>query len=273
MKFFESLIMGLITGFTEFLPISSDAHQQILGTLFGVNYNDPIRKLLVHIAIFLAVFMATARKRRYQALAYENQIRKRRNQRISHATMEYRLVRLALIPFLTTYFLLYFIFPFKENLLITSVCLLINGIVIYLPSRMLQGNKNANVMSSLEIILIGIAAGLSAITGISRIGWMVSVAAFCSADRKASTGWALLLSVSACAAQICVDIFEIFAGNGAAFWSNIIFYLLAAVLAYFGAQAGMHILTKHMSKNGCSNYAYYCWGAALLALILYLTIA
>lgn len=274
MRFLESLIIGLVSGLTEFLPISSEAHRQILCTVFGSNYADPVRDLFIHIAVFFAVYTATAKKRERLEQAHKNQQKRRRlNGSSGLAAAERQLLHMATIPFLIVFITLYFIWPFEGTLLQTSLCLIINGIIIFMPERMLQGNKNAKVISTFEVILIGSVAGLSVIAGFSRVGCMISIAAFCGADRKSSAGWALLLSVSAQLSLLFTDVLNIFAINTQPFWSNLLFYLINAVFSFIGAQGGMYILRKHISKNGCSAYAYYCWGAALLALILFLTIA
>ena len=274
MKFLESLILGLVYGFSEFLPISSTAQLQIIGTIFGNDRVDPVRNLFIHIAVFIAVYTATAKKRMRLDQAHRKYSAKRRNSNsFGTSVAEYNLLRVITISFVVTFLLLYFIWPLSGNLLQVSLCLLINGVIIYFPDRTMQGNKNAKVMSTVEAILVGCVAGLSALSGFSRVGLVLSLAAFCGAERKNSSNWALLLSVCASAVLVLTDIFEIFAGNGEPFWSNLFFNLISAVFAFVGSLAGIYILRKHISKNGGTSYAYYCWGAALLALILFLTVA
>ena len=242
--------------------------------MFGSDRTDPVRSLFVHIAIFIAVYTATARKRQRLDFAHRKHSVRRKDGHFSgYAVAEYNLLRSMTISYIAIFFLLSFIFPLDGNLLQISLCLLINGVITYLPSRVMQGNKNAKIVSTFEAILIGGLAGLSALAGFSRIGLMLSIASFCGTERRSSANWALLLSVTASAVLIVTDIFDIFAGNSQPFWSNLIFYLISAIFAFISSQAGIHILLKHISKNGCSSYAYYCWGMALLALILFLIVA
>ena len=56
MSWLESLIYGLVSGFSEFLPISSRAHQDLMLLLFGVEGHDPIRDMLVHATMLFSIY-------------------------------------------------------------------------------------------------------------------------------------------------------------------------------------------------------------------------
>ena len=59
MNFFECIIYGVVSGLTEIFPVSSQANQMVMRHLFGVPQKEPIRDLLVHIAIVLAIIAAS----------------------------------------------------------------------------------------------------------------------------------------------------------------------------------------------------------------------
>ena len=274
MKFLESLILGFVSGLTEFLPISSAAHRQIICAVFGTDASDPARNLFIHIAIFLAAYINTAKKRERLDRAYKNQSGyMKKGSPTGSAVMEYRLLRLAVISFMIVFLLLYYLIPVQANLFSVSICLLVNGLIIYWPDRMMQGNKNAKVMSAFESILLGIAGALCVFPGFSRIGFMFSIATLCGAERRSSVNWALLLSLWALGALVLTDLLALFSEGGAPFWSNFIYYIITAFFSFIGACAGLHILRKSISKKGCAGFSYYCWGAAIFALIIFLTVS
>lgn len=274
MKYLQSIIFGFISGISEFLPISSDAHQQILGSLFGFVTIDPMRKLFIHIAILLSVYSATS-KARSRITAAQQKLSKRSSLTNvqSKVITEYRFLRSATIPFLIAFFLLRYIFPAQNSILLISLTLMLNGLIIFLPERMLQGNKNASVMSKTDGGLIGIAGALSVFPGISRIGCTLSVSAMRGAERKQSVNWVLLLSIPAIWSWIIIDTFAVFSSTGFAFWDNFLANALSAFFAFIGSRAGIRILRKQISAHGFTGYAYYCWGAALFSLILFLSVA
>lgn len=85
MGLFASIIYGIVSGLTEIFPVSSQANQMVMRQLFGVSQKEPIRDLLVHIAVLLGLYLACrgmfAKIRREQVLAH----RMRRNPSQLHA--------------------------------------------------------------------------------------------------------------------------------------------------------------------------------------------
>jgi len=250
MKFLESIIYGFISGFSEFLPISSSAHQRLIGSVLGSDSADPVRNLFVHIAVLLALWLGTEKARNRIRAAQRNQSR-RRKEAGSKAAAEYRLLRAATIPFLIAFFLLRYILPSNVSLLLISLFLLLNGIVIFLPDRMLQGNKNAKVMTKFDGALIGISGALCALPGFSRVGVMYSVAAMRGAERKASVNWALLLSIPALVGWVILDFLALLSGSGVPFWSNLLYYFISALFAFLGTRASIYVLRRHIRSVGC----------------------
>ena len=58
MSIIGSIIYGIVSGLTEILPVSSQANQMVMRQIFGVSHKEPIRDLLVHIAILAALLLA-----------------------------------------------------------------------------------------------------------------------------------------------------------------------------------------------------------------------
>ena len=154
MNLFQSLICGLVAGIAEFLPISSQAHQRVLLYLFGINDMDPVRNLFIHIGMLFALFTGIRpyldQIRREQALN-----RRRSRERSSLRTFaDMRLVRNAVLPMIVGILLVSYIFSWDGSLAIVSLFLVVNGIILYLPERMIQGNKDSRSMSRLDSYLL-----------------------------------------------------------------------------------------------------------------------
>ncbi len=273
MNWLASLLYGLISGFSEFLPISSKAHQNLFMLLAGAEQADPVRDLLVHIAIILSVCVTCRpmleqlrRERRYKSTS--------RNQ-YSFATrfqFDLRLVRSAALPMLVVLVVASYIFSSASgNLLAISGFLLLNGLIVFIPDRMIQGNKDSRHMTQLDGVFLGVLAGCGAIPGISGIGCFTSGAITRGADKQQAVSWALLLSIPALALFACMDILGLFSQwRSIPFWSSFFTYLLSAVGAYFGGYGGISLARTLISRVGFTGFAYYCWGASLLSFLLYL---
>ena len=273
MNLFQSLIYGLVAGLAEFLPISSQAHQQILLYLFGVDVIDPARSLFVHIGILFALFAGIRpymdQIRREQALA-----RRRGRDRSNLRTFaDMRLVRNAVLPMIVGILLVSYIFTSDTSLITVSLFLVINGIVLYLPDRMIRGNKDARSMSRLDSYLLAFSGACSALPGISLIGAVTSVSIARGADRQKALNWAFLLSIAALITLSCLDLFQIFGSIASIhLFSGFVGYLISGVCACLSAYAGIVLIKQFTVRNSNAVFAYYCWGTALFTFLIYLTV-
>ena len=276
MNWMASIIYGLVSGLTEIFPVSSQANQMVMRQLFGVSQKEPVRDLLVHIAILLAIIFACrrlfARVRREQVLAH----RMRRSPCQIHAlkgVYDMRLVRSAVPIMVIGLFANLFFARFYNNRSLFSLMLLLNGAITLIPVYMHQGNKDARVMSGLDGMLIGLAAALSAIPGISRNGAIMSVSLLRGAQKENGVTWAMLLSVPAVVVWILIDIISMFTvGVGSITLALLAGYLLSMLFAFAGAFVAVSFIRMLMSRGDYSGFAFYDFGLALLAFILYLIV-
>lgn len=274
MSWIQSIIYGLISGISEFLPISSRAHQEILEYLFGNTTTDPIRLFFIHLATLFALYSSL---RTYlDQIRRENSARRdRRRSRVGVKTaLDISLVKNAAIVMVIGMFLLTFAFGSEIPMLWTCIMLLCNGLVLFMAERSVKGNKTAKHMSVLDSWLMGILSAFAVLPGISRIGAANSVAIMRGADRQKSINWALLLSIPALVCMLVLDVFAMFAvTTGLGFWANLGGYLLSAVFAYIGASLSLYLVRLMASRSVHMAFAYYAWGAALFTFLIYLVVA
>lgn len=274
MSLLQSVFYGLISGFSEFLPVSSQAHQAILLRLFGADVREPLRDLLVHISVLLALLTGCramiSRIQREKSLLSRGR-RGRRN--ITASTYELRLVRSATLPMLLVLLIYISTRTMESSMTALALFLTINGIILIIPEHCRQANKDARSMTGFDGILIGIFGGLSALPGISRIGAITSYGLLRGADKQCVINWALLLSVPALVLMSIVDlIFAFVSGVGPISFVIICGYILSAAAAYLGAYLSIIFIRFLTVRSGYTGFAYYCWGAALFAMILYLIV-
>lgn len=270
----ESLIYGLISGLAEFLPISAEGHQHIMLYLFGGEIRDPVRDFFVHIGLLLCVVTCSRtlldmikRERSYSARVRATY------QYPSRVRQDADFVRACTLPLILCTILFKFIFKTGSSLIVTALFILINGVIIFLPDRMMQGNKDASIMSPVDSILIGGAGALSVLTGISRFGFTYSASVARGAGKSHAFVWSLLLSIPAIACNCFFDVFSMFSGVPFSFWSNILGYILSGVAAFAGGYLSISATRSITSRSGFAPFAYYCLGLALLAFFIFLTVA
>ncbi len=271
LNWFESILYGIISGISVFLPISSIAHQELALLFFGARSFDPVRNLIVHISLLCALYFTCGPM--FEQLRRETKLRSGRHNRgfSSRYRLDLRLVRTATLPMLVGFVVLSYIFAgVRGNLLAISGLLLINGLLIFIPGRMLQGNKNAGNMTQFDAVLIGLCGSIGAIPGLSTVGGITGVSVCRGADRQQALNWAFMLSVPVLAAFSVLDIVQIFTVDGILFWNSMLTYILSGLGAFSGGYIGIRLATLFMSRTGFSGFAYYSWGASLLSFLLYL---
>ena len=272
LQWFEYLLYGLISGFTELLPVSAVAHQAIFTKLVGGRDHDWIR-LAVHIGVLTAILIAYAPT--FSRYRREKRISKlpkgRRNRQPDFGTlMELRVLKTAAV-FMLVLFLVYgLVHDLYERLWLLAIFVVINGIILFLPQHLPSANKSAESMSGLDAMLIGLTAGLGVIPGISRFGCGMAIARIRGADRHYAADLNLLLSLPAMVGLILIDL--VFGVSADMTVTGLVVFgsIGTAVMAFAGAYLAIRLVRFMAYHAGFSAFAYYCWGFALFSLIIYL---
>jgi len=274
MDLIASIIYGFVSGMAEIFPVSAQANQMVMRHLMGVPQKEPIRDLLIHIAVLGAVFLACrgmfSKIRREQILAH----RMRRNPSQVHAlkgVFNVRLVRTATPIMAVGLIASLFFGKLYQNRLLFSLMLLLNGVLILIPVYMHQGNKDARSMSRFDGIMVGVAAAFSGVPGISRNGAIMFATLTRGAEKQNGVTWALLLAVPAMVVLSFVDLISIFSvGVGSITMMVLLGYLASAACAFVGAYLAVTIIRALITRADYSAFAYYDFGLALLVFVLYL---
>lgn len=272
MSVFESIIYGIVSGLTEFLPVSSQGHQAIMLRLFGQDTREPIRDLLVHIAILAALIFSC--RSMLIRLRREHMIMSRSRRKRTYdfnGIYDLRLIKTAVFPMMIGLIAYSRTIRFESQPLYLALFFLINGMILIIPEYARQGNKRGRSMSGFDGILLGVFSALSSIPGISRVGSGMCIASLRGADRVHNLNWALLLSIPALVIWIVLDFVHIFTiGVGNLTFISILTYMLSAIFAFAGGFMGVSFVRFLSEKAGFSGFAYYSWGAAMFTFVLYL---
>lgn len=270
----ESIIYGLVCGFAEFLPISSTAHRSILNCLFGVDREEPLMAMFLHIGALMALLVSS--RSLLQRLQRELEIKRVARRRSRRQPDELAMLDLALVKTASIVMLLGFVFYFKAavwngNLPIIAIFLVINGIILHAPLYLPKGNKDARSMSRMDAVLLGISSALTVIPGFSRTGVSTSMAIARGATPQNAYKWSLLIGIPTLIAIIVMDLVGVVtAGLGELEFSFILQCIMCGCTAYIGASGGISLMKTVVRRTGIENFSYYCWGAALFAFILYM---
>lgn len=271
-----SVIYGIVSGLTSFLPLSSSAHQSLVLYMFGWEQRQPIWDMMIHIALLLALFVGCRplmdQLRRDIKIAEYS-----RTNRIRRAELRglhiLRLVRTASLPMCIGLFFSLMTGGIEKNLLFLVLFLLVNGVILFLPERVSQGNKQASLMTKTDAYLIGVCGAFAAIPGISMIGAATTASIFRGAEKQQALNWSLLLCVPMLIVLIIIDFISIFTIGISGFtFGMFVAGILGALFAFGFGYLSIVLLRLLMTKVGLSGFAYYSWGVCLLTFVLYLKV-
>lgn len=252
LSLFQSILLGIIQGITEWLPVSSSGHLVLAEKFLGIDV--PVAfDIWLHLATLLVIF-----------LFFWQDIKK-----ISKAVLKGQTktaeFKTAIYIITATIATAIIVFPFKDlferafsNLPAVATGFLATGMVLLFSGRR-QGNKKINSNSA---ILIGIAQGLAFLPGISRSGSTISTALLLKTEKQEAFKFSFLIAMPAILGASILKIPELAE-------SSIPFQSLAAgfIAAFSVSLISLAALRRIMLKNKLHYFAYYCFIIAALTLI------
>lgn len=272
LNWMQSLVYGIVSGITEIMPVSAQAHRLLLRKIFGTDSVSGVTLLLIHIAILAAVYICCQGQilRIVRAEKLRKLPKKKRKRPLDGVSiLDFRLFRTMALPVILAAIFMRKIIPYENNMVLVAVLLIINGIVLYIPQFFPGGNKDARMLTRVNGIFIGLGCAASALPGISAVGMAFSIALICGADRTYALNMSLLLEMVLLVALIIMDLMGILATGlmGVSFLS-LLRSVFAAVVGFGSTILTVRFLRKLASEMGFTVFAYYCWGIALLSLML-----
>jgi len=247
-----AVLLGLLQGVTEWLPISSSGHlalaQNTLGLDVPVVFDIFIhigtlaavcifyRKDIISILKSLAIFDLKSKETRFALL-------------IIGAMIPTAIIGFAFRPFFES--------MFSSNVLV-GMALIITGTILYFASKARPSNEPLSPASSL---VIGIFQGIAVAPGISRSGATISAGLLQGINAKEAARFSFLLSIPAI---IGATIFEV--KDAASFSIDWIPFVMGAIAAAIVGYFAIGFLLRILEERKFQWFAYYCWLVGIFAM-------
>ena len=276
LSWLQSLVMGLFSGLTDILPVSSQAHQTLLLKFFGTAELHPALRLAIHAAVLITLLISCwgqiARIRRQVRIS---RLPKRRRTRTLDmaAFLDARILRTSVWIILPALLLYGFTSRLQGSLLWLSVLSLLNAVILYLPGLFPTANKDSRLVTPGESLLMGLGTGAAVLPGISSVGASYSVGILHGIDRGYMIHLSLMMHMLFTFGMAVSDGLELLAMGGFSLdGSAMLCCGLAAAAAAAGTVLGVRIINAVARKSGLTQFSFYSFGVALLAFILYLVV-
>lgn len=249
------VMLGIIQGLAEFLPISSSAHLILIERFFSVDPSEGSLNALLHLGTLLAVFYYF-RRRLWQLL----QAPFKRGENL-------RLLFLLITATLPTAVIGFFLKGWAEAapamIWLVGLTLVLTGGFMYFVEAYLKrerpSQKSAHELSFKEALLIGVMQGLAVFPGLSRSGLTIAMGLWRGLNREAAVEFSFLLSIPAMLGNALLSFPKALPKA-----DTLPGALMAAIVGVLAIRFLLHVLIQ----KGLKPFGYYCWGVGLLAIIL-----
>lgn len=274
MEILKSICFGLISGLSEFFPISASAHRNLFCLVSGMSPSTGLR-LFTHCGCLAAVLLQYAAQlkhiRREMRIAGATK-RRRMRQPDRRAVAQARTVLTACVPMALAFLFLGKTTTLLPPLWLTALLLLVNGTLVYLPQFLPLGELDGREMTPLDGVLYGLCSALSFLPGVSRVAAVLLVGQLRGLRRENMPELLCLLSIPWLIGMIALDLItwiSVGISGGLLFWLG----ALLAAAAAFGAACGAIAVMRFLSvRIGFHGFSFYCWGIGFACMIFYLII-
>lgn len=251
----DILILALIQGLTEWLPVSSSGHLVIMEKILGLNL-PLIYNITLHIGTLIVVLTFFRRDliNIIKALIRHNFYSEEGKFAV--------FIIIGSIPIAISGFLLYDFFKsLFSNLLTVGLALLITGCVLFFSEKKIGYKK----MDGFDSLFIGLAQAITIIPGISRSGLTVSAALLRKIDKTTTFRYSFLLSVPAIIGATIIEVKEFSIIN-----VDIILLFLGLITSMIVGYVSLIFLRRMILNEKIHLFAYYCWaiGVAIILFII-----
>ena len=270
MSVWYSVLMGLLQGATEFLPVSSSAHLCLLQALLPAGPTEEEQLLLdvlLHLATLTAVCMAFWPDVRRILLELGRILARpfHRSPSDSEARQLLRLLVLGTVPLILT-------LPFHNQVerlcrstVFIGMALLCTGCLLFFGDQLPPGNKEVREATAWDAVLVGLMQALAVLPGLSRSGSTVTGGMSRGFRRSFAVKYSFLLSLPAILGASLLKTGEALrAGLDPRFFPACAMGMLAALLS---GCLSIRIVRILSDRGTFGRFRYYCWGLGLLVIL------
>ena len=271
LKLWMAIVLGIVQGVAEFLPISSSGHLSLLQYFFRLEEPDGLYNILLHFATLVAVCVVYRQDIADMVTEFFRWIADMiSGAREAGRPPEARRMILLLIVGTLPLFLVLPLDDFVEGLggspVFVSLMLIVTGCILFLSDRYGGGRKNGRSATVTDVALVGLAQGLATIPGLSRSGTTISAGMALGFNRNFAVRFSFLLSLPAVLGATLLKVVKVV--KAGVFELELLpIYLTGMIVAGVVGYFSISLVKLLASKGRFGSFAYYCWIVGAVSLI------
>jgi len=260
----QFIIIGLVQGITEFLPISSSAHLILISELTTWEDQGLFTDIAVHVGTLGAVIVYLFNHIKKIFVEFFS-FKKNYFQRNDHWAMK---IIIATIPALMVGFFVYeYLLDYLRSLMVIAWASIIFGIILYFADQRGQSIKRWEDLKVWEIIVVGIFQVLAFIPGASRAGVTITGARILNVRRDSAAIFSMLLSIPIIAASLALALLDINLMKETLV--DITQPIIAAIISFVTAVLSIHVMMKILQFTNFNVFIIYRILLGITLLIIY----
>ena len=276
MTLFSSVLLGVIQGVTEFLPVSSSGHLAIaehLLNISGASEVPPFFDVLLHLGTLFAVFIAYWADIRDMILEFFHGVGD-----LVHGTTPSRVppARRMILLIIAGTLPLFAVLPVKDaiealgdNMYFVAFALLATGCLLFASDHVPRGRKTEKSAAMLDALMVGVGQALATCPGISRSGTTITAGCFVGFERKFAVRYSFLMSIPAILGANILSLKD--ALEASILWEEVPVYLVGVAVSAGVGYLCIRLIKLVADKGKFGFFAYYCWLAGVVTLALIFT--
>jgi undecaprenyl-diphosphatase len=263
----KSIILGIIQGVTEFLPISSSGHLVIFQEYLGFESPGILFEVLLHFATLIAIVIVFAKRiGKIIKSVFTARIQMKEGHWVvpnENLRMFFFLIWASIPSALVGIFLKTHIERLFTRPWIVSIMLLVLGGILF--STKFVKKKKKKRLGGFSSTIIGIAQAFAIIPGISRSGATISAGLWTGLSREGSAEFSFILVIPAILGAMILEVRDLFKSVQEGL---ILVYVFGGIAAFVTGLVSLILLMKVVKKGKLYFFSYYCWVAGIATIIV-----
>ena len=248
----QYIVIGLVQGITEFLPISSSGHLILISAFTEWNDQGIFTDIAVHVGTLGAVVMYL---RKYIKNIIIDFFSFKKNYFTTNHLWGIKII-IATIPALIVGFIVYeYLMDYLRNIIVIAWSSIIFGIILYFADRKKNSTKKWEDLNFLEVIIIGFFQVLAFIPGASRAGVTITGARILNVKRESAAIFSMLLSIPIIIASLALSVIDIYTLNSSEL--NLIGPLVATIVSFITAFISIHFMMRILYYTNFNIFIIY----------------
>ncbi len=268
MSIFLAILLGLVQGFTEFLPVSSSGHLALVQMLLGSDAETDymLFDVLLHFGTLLAVVIAFWKDIRQLLLEFFGWARAGFRLQGHPYRRFIVLLLLSIVPIFLVLPVKGYIEQAMGSVLAVGVMLLLTATLLLLSEKANRGKKDEQTAKWTDALLVGVAQCLAVLPGLSRSGSTMVAGLLCGFSRDFAVRFAFIMSIPVILGANILEISEAIAQPSASS-IPLYLYLIGMVVALLSGLAAIRMVRFVAKRGNFRPFAVYCILIGITAIV------